>query len=85
MIVDTHLTIYDFLQQEKIKSLEGQVENLLEKEKQLLEELQQDQLNHKVSVSQFELKLEDNDSLLAQSKNQSVNSHNLSVCFFSSY
>ncbi|KAL5270293.1 hypothetical protein ACHWQZ_G001137 [Mnemiopsis leidyi] len=56
--------------QEKIKSLESQVENLLEKEKKLLEELQQDQLNHKVSVSQFELKLEDNDSLLAQSKNQ---------------
>ena len=63
------------LQQEKIKSLESQVENLLEKEKQLLEELQQDQLNHKVSVSQFELKLEDNDSLLAQSKNQLVISH----------
>jgi hypothetical protein len=45
---------------------------MLEKERKLLEEVQQGQLNHKQSVSQFELKLEDNDTLLAQSKNQYV-------------
>ena len=59
-------------QQEKIKSLESKVELMLEKESKLLEDLQHTQIYHKQSVSQFELKLEDNDTTLAQSKNQYV-------------
>ena len=45
---------------------------MLEKENKLLEDLQHTQIYHKQSVSQFELKLEDNDTTLAQSKNQYV-------------
>ncbi|XP_063689528.1 coiled-coil domain-containing protein 89-like [Bolinopsis microptera] len=56
--------------QETIKSLESQVELMLEKENKLLEDFQHTQIYHKQSVSQFELKLEDNDASLAQSKNQ---------------
>ena len=44
----------------------------MEKEKKLLEEVQQDRISHRQSVTQFELKIEDNDTLLAQSKNQYV-------------